>query len=840
MRAFSTNRQKAGRFAQAFFLLTVLTSTLSAQRPPQTGGGAPQGPPPTGSLRGTVMDSISASAVPFATLAVLSARDSSVVAGGMSDENGRFAIDIPRPGMFRIKVQFIGYRERTLGPIKLTPADGMDRDLGTIFLLVAAEMLEGVVVEAEEKVLINNIDRKVFMAEKLAVASGGSTVDLLQAVPSVDVDADGAVTLRGTGNVNILIDGKPASITGGNRQAILEQIPAGSVERIEVITNPSAKYDPDGVSGIINIILKKNRKAGLNGSASIGVGTRDKYNASGQIGFRQGDWNLFANLSTRWENFFNRGISLRENYTSEGGLLSIFDQNNNNNNRIWSNLLRAGVEYSPNKKTTLALNGMVGYNPRMGEERLKTSLFGSDVALVDYSTRDAFTESVNRNYEGNAYFRREFDNPAHNFTLDLTHAWSPSNSDRRYSQRGFDPDYMPTGIFALQNTRDKQRFRLSTLQADYAKPLGSTANLETGLKTIIRSNDQDFYSESFNAASSTFLPDLRFNNRFTYDELILSAYGNYARSFGKFGVQVGLRLEQAFTESNLITTNEKFVNDYFSFFPSVFLKYALQEEQTLQLSFSRRINRPGTEQLNPFTDYSDTLNLFRGNPFALPEYINSFDLSWSSNWKKYSFQPSVYYRLTEDMLTRFIVNDTATRINTGTYVNLNRGQTVGLDVAVTGNPFPWWSFTWSASNFYETINAGNITAGLTSSRFTWSTKLNTTFSYKRIVELQVSGSYRSPAARPQGQMLSMYFVDMAATWRFWKGLGSLTFRVSDVFDTRQFDIRVSDPYFSREFSRKRESRIGYVTFTYRFGKNEQKRTPRKREEPQGGGERMDF
>ncbi len=824
------------------FVLLFFSQTVWAQRPPQPGqgGGAPQGPPPTGTVKGIVLDSLSSEEIPFATIAVISARDSSVVAGAMTDEKGRFSIEIPRPGGFVVKVQFIGYRDWTFGPFRLTPKDGMDRDFGRILLQTSAEMLQDVVVQADEKVMINNIDRKIFLAEKLAVATGGTTVDLLSAVPSVDVDIDGNVTLRGTGNVTILIDGKPASITGGNRQAILEQIPASSVERIEVITNPSAKYDPDGVSGIINIVLKKNRQQGLNGSVSAGAGTRDKYNGSVQLGYREGAWNFFVNANTRWENFFSRNGSYRENFRLDGGLLNIFDQDGNNKSLHWSNLFKAGVEFSPNKKTTFALNGTAGRTTRDGDELLQTLLLDNGGRPVNFSTRDGLSGSLNQNYEANGYFRREFDNSMHYLTFEATHAYSPSNNDRFYSQNGFGGDLLPTGIFNWQHTIDKQSFNLTTVQGDYAKPFGQVANLETGLKAIIRKIDQDFFSESFNAPASVFLPDVRLNNRFVYDEAILSGYANYGRSFGKFGMQVGLRLEQALTESNLITTGQRFVNNYFSYFPSVFLKYQAAEDHTLQLGYSRRINRPGIEQLNPFTDYSDTLNLSRGNPFALPEYINSLDLSWSSNWKKFSFQPSVYFRVTEDMLTRFVTIDTATRVNTVTFLNLNRSRTVGMDVAITGNPFPWWSFTWSASNFYETIDAANVSAGLSSARYTWSTKLNTSFNYKRIVELQLSGSYRSPMVRPQGQMLPMYFLDVAVTWRFWQGKGSLTLRMADVFDTREFNIEVRDPLFSRDMNRKRESQIGYITFQYRFGKNDQKRNRRKQEEQPGGGERMDF
>ncbi len=825
----------------AFVALLFFAQSLSAQRPPQgQGGGAPQGPPPTGTIKGVVFDSLTAEGIPFASVAVISARDSTVVAGVMTDENGRFTVEIPRPGGFRVSIQFIGYEDRNLGPFRLTPKDGMDLDLGRIPLRSSAELLKDVVVEAEEKVLINHIDRKVFLADKLAVATGGTSVDLLSAVPSVDVDADGGITLRGTGNVNILIDGKPSSITGGSRQAILEQIPASSVERIEIITNPSAKYDPDGVSGIINIVLKKNRQQGLNGSVSAGLGTREKYNGSLQLGYRQGAWNFFVNANTRWENFFSKNNSYRENYLLDGGLLNIFSQNSDNTSLNRSNLFKAGMEFSPNKKTTFALNGTAGLTNRNGDELLNTFFFDNGGRPTVFSTRDGLSGSLNQNYEVNGYFRREFDQSMHYLTLDVTHGYSPSQSDRHFSQYGYTGDLVPTGIFNWQNTTDKQSFNLTTLQADYAKPFGQVANLETGLKTIIRQIDQDFYSESFNAPSSVFLPDVRLNNRFVYDETILSGYANYGRSFGKFGVQVGLRLEQALTESNLITTSERFVNNYFSYFPSVFLKFEPTEDQVLQLGYSRRINRPGMEQLNPFTDYSDTLNLFRGNPFALPEYINSLDLSWSSSWKKFTFQPSLYFRVTEDMLTRYVTIDTATRVNTVTFLNLNRSRTVGLDMAITGNPFPWWSFTWSASNFYETIDAGNVAVGLSSARYTWSTKLNTSFNYKRIVDLQLSGSYRSPMVRPQGQMLAMYFMDVALTWRFWKGMGSLTLRVSDVFDTREFNIEVQDPLFSRDMFRKRESRIGYLTFQYRFGKNDQKRNNRRKEEQPGGGERMEF
>lgn len=797
----------------------------------QRGGGRQA--PAIGRLTGKVIDANTKEPVEYATVTLIHARDSSVT-GGVTNAKGRFEISQIKLGAYHLRVSFIGYDDLIKTPIRLSPrGEGVEQDLGTLTLSPAAALIEEVEITAERDVMEMSLDRRVINVAKNIAAEGGSANDVLQNIPSVDVDIDGNVSLRGSENVTILIDGKPSGLTGAGRQAILDQIPASTIDRIEVVTNPSAKYDPDGMSGIINIITKRNGVKGMSGSITLNAGTRNKYNGTGTLNYRKGKWNLSSNYSYRYDERFRRGATLRENLFDTG--IEFLDQENTGNWLRESHMVKLGADYSFSPKDVLSMSLLYNTNSFSRTEDIEYRTLDSEGALTTLSFRDNDQQSQRKSIDMNLGYVKKFKKPRQQLSLEARHSISPGENNGYYLEQLYELDYTPTDDDPfLQDNITDARTSITTLQADYVNPISRKLKYELGYKSIFRTIGTDFFSQSFDYGEAAFISDDELNNDFEYSEQVHAIYGMYTRSFGKFTAQLGLRVEQAYTDAKLITTGDNFENNYFNLFPSGFLTYQVSQNDEFQFSYSRRINRPRTRQLNPFLNVSDPLNTRQGNPFLLPEYIDAYEIGYAHNWKNITINSSIYWREIHDMIRRFNTVD-ENGISNLTYVNLAGGRSYGLELIVTGKVTKWWDVNVSGNLFKNEVDASNLEADLNNEGTSWRAKFTSNWNFNKDLQLQITGRYRAPFAISQGEISEVYHIDAALKKKVLKGKGSLTLRVSDIFDKRQFAVATEGDNFNQQSTRKRESRIGYLSFSYRFGSLDGKRGRGRRGNRNRGG-----
>lgn len=795
------------------------------------GGSAPA----IGKIKGIVTDNKTKQAVEFATIALYKTKDSSLVTGVVASAKGDFLLSELPFGRYFMKINFIGYKQLVIDSISIRSKE-TEIDLGQIKLKNNTEQLGEVEVTSEKSTLQLGIDRKIFNVEKSIVSEGGSASDVLQSIPSVSVDIDGNISMRGSGNVVVLIDGKPSGITGTSRAAILQQIPASSIESIELITNPSAKYDPDGMSGIINIITKKNKLNGFNGSVTLGAGTGDKYNAGATISYRNSKVNVYANYGFRSNNRTGGGSTLRQNFLSDTTFFLRQDFKSLNKNI--SHNAKAGLDFYLNDKNTIGASVMYNAGKESGNETINFyEADNNDLTSGSYA-RDVSNSETPISIDYNFNYRKTFTKPKQELIFDATYSDATGGKSESFVERDYKLKYdFKNDEPYKQNTVSKSKNKITTVMLDYVQPLKKQMKWELGAKTTIRSIGSDFTSDVYDYSNDLFVLDTNLSNNFLYSENIYAAYSTFSGTIKKFGYQLGLRAEQANTTSTLVTTNEKFINNYLNFFPSVHLSQKLKKEQEFQISYSRRINRPNIRNLNPYKDYSDPYNIRYGNPFLKPEYINSYELSYLKYFPKGVITATAYFRQTDGVVQRYkIISDSTTSFIT--FINLDKSQSYGLEFILKTDITKWWNITFSANGFQTKIDGG-AQADLQNENLSYIVKLLSNMRVWKNMDIQFTANYNGPTATLQGEMKSMFVMDLGLKKEIFKN-ASLSLNTTDLTDARKFQIvGNNDPSFYQEMNRKRESRIATLTFSYRFGKMSETRKSRP-ERPSGGFEGGDM
>lgn len=829
----------------SFLCIFITFSTLFAQQNPNQnrgGGFNPQNMPAVGKISGSIIDKNTQKPLEFATIALMrirragqgkgggnvqpntqnpqngSQKDSLVLeTGTITNEKGEFTIEQVKVGRFFLKIDFIGYKTLRSDTFLITP-----KNPEALFLKLQIsadeQRLEAVEIVGEKAVYETQLDKKVFNVDKNITATGGTVTDVLQNIPSVTVDIDGNVAMRGSSNVTVLIDGKPSGLTGASRAAILSQIPASAIEKIEIISNPSARYDADGMSGIINIITKKNKLEGLNGNASIGVGTRNKYNAALNLSYKVGKVNVYGNYSYRFDQRFGFGYNLRNNKIND----SIWNTNQYSDQLSKPNfhLGKVGIDYYINAKNTV--NFSVNYSNRYNDEteNIRYENTNRNLQPLNIFRRDNTSIGTGNNFDYTFNYKHLFPESKAEWTADAVFSTFDNDNASKFKQQNYSllTNQATNELPNLQNIDNINTVRITTLQTDYIKPIGKDkkGKFETGYKAILRNIDNNFISNSYNYNETAWKPDTKLNNRFAYQENIHAAYALISNQLQGFNWQLGLRAEQTFTTADLITNRETKNNNYFNFFPTLLLNKTFKGENEIALSYSRRINRPNVNSLNPFVDYSDPLNLRAGNPLLTPEYINALELSYNKNWKSYSFNSTVYYRTISDVISRIRTVDSL-GVATMTFKNLASGTSYGLELVGRLQPTNWLDFTLSGNIFQTTITGTTSDGDLNNSTFTWNSRLISNVRASKTLSLQVIANYNAPNIVPQGTFMAIYGIDVAIKKEVLKGRGSLTLNVSDIFDWREFGVNQTGSNFVSEVRRKRETQVGMLNFSYRFG-----------------------
>lgn len=817
-----------------FFLLAGLVSVFSLFSVAQPGSQA------AGTISGKVVDEKSNLPVEYASV-ILFSEDTVLVNGGVTTSEGVFMLNQIPFGNYLLKISFIGYQDIWLDTVMVNQRN-RNVYYEKIQLRQSASVLSGVQVTARQSVVEMHIDKKVFNVDQSIVSQGQSATEVLETVPSVEVDMDGNVSLRGSGNVTILIDGRPSAMLGNDLANALKQIPANIIESIEIITNPSAKYDPEGMSGIINIKLKKDRTGGINGVVSGGYGTWGKYNGSLNLNYRTRSYNVFGSYSRSERNMFMNGITNTINRQNPDSLFYT-DQEVNMLGGRGSQMFRGGADWFISKNNMLSGFFNLNLSDHYSDDTVNTLYRDVNRVISAASDRISGGKEEESGYSAGMTWQKGFNRQGQELLLDAAFSQNQEDEVADYTDLYSYYNYLPASLYTYSNKTSFDQNRTASLQADYTHPLTASSKIETGARIGYRMLDDDQQASLYDTATDTWMPDSNRISRYQFREVISAGYATYSGKLNRLSYKAGLRVEHTFIRGELPDEDENFNNQYPSIFPSVHLAYKVRREQEFQVSYSRRITRPRSQMLNPFTDYSDPLNIRTGNPYLEPEFTHSFELGYSKYFAKASIINSLFYRQVNDQIERFKeINSEGVTIMT--FRNLTKGILYGYELIGTYNPFKWWSLNGNFNLNQRILDAEKIQEGLKNSGFMWSVKVMSTMNLKTGTSIQLTGNYSSPRIMTLGISAPRYGMDLGVKQSLLKNKASLSLRLSDVFYTSGWKMSIDGTGFSQEIERYFDSRVAFLTFTYQFGKQSRENGTRKRgtreqgEDSEGGGEMM--
>jgi iron complex outermembrane recepter protein len=770
-------------------------------------------------------------AVSFATVNLMDVNNQKAIAGAQSNENGQFTISLTTKGVYALKINTLGYSNYTSANILVTSLDTLIK-MGSIKLKQQSKNLNVVEVKAEKSMMQMDIDKRVFNVEKNTTTSGGSAADVLQNVPSVAVDLDGNVSLRGKGNVTILIDGRPSTMLGSDVASALQSLSANSIESVEVITNPSSKYDAQGMSGIINIITKRDKKFGLNGVGTIGIGTLNKYNGSVNLNLKNNKWNVFLNANGRINNTYNYATINRSN--KNDAILS--NSYEDNDKYRFGGMASIGAEYTFSKQNVV-----------MFTQSLNRMKFGSDANTI-YEVFNGSAQTLLQKRHGNfdggpisttsaLNFKHKFKQPKQEITADLSYSHTWMKREQGYATTTTNFLLMPPMNIVSQlnqNAPGQGNMNNFTGMIDYTMPMfHGKGKLDAGLKTQISHFDNS-NTPTKNYGDPTYTTtDTSMKSDYSYNQQIDAAYVNLANSKGKWGYQAGLRLENAsYKGSTNIYSVLNYENHFLNLFPTTFVSYQLSPTQTFYVSYSRRTNRPGFRDMMPFLDLSNPQDSSMGNPNLKPEFIHNAELNYNKQFEKgHQLMFSTYYQYTENLIEKYRVF-----YSDGTSFtqpqNLNKGETFGAELTGKLQFSKPWDATFNFNLFKTNIINNVVSQAVNTSGTSWFAKINTTYKLNQGSSIQLNANYEAPKVSAQGKTQEVYWIDLAYKANFWNSKGSVTLSISDILNTRKYTTIYDYSSYYQVNYRDRETRIANITFTYRIGKSDGKATNNKKGKPE--------
>jgi outer membrane receptor for ferrienterochelin and colicin len=760
----------------------------------------------------------------YSTVSILNPKDSSLVSGAMTAQSGVALIDAVPWGTYLVRITFIGYKPLYLSNLSVTKEKPVTHT-GKQQIQTTTNQLEGVTVSAQKEMIETNLDKRVFNVDKSIVTEGSTGSDVLENIPSVTVDLDGNVSLRGSQSVTILINGRPTDLT-------MDEIPASTIESVEVVTNPSARYEPGGTSGIINIVLKKERKLGFNASVSLGAGFSNKkkdiyfgrYNASLNLNLRYNKFNFFLNYNFR--SFASHSETELERENTFRQTTTFLSQHSANSWKGMPHGIRGGFDYFINQYNTITIEG--GYHRRSGQgETNIQSLTKNPLTdtLSMYSQRSTSPPIGTNSWNAAINYLHTTKTKGQELIIDISLSEWNRNSENNLSQF-----YRYPSIYEYyQQSITKAKSHRMTVQLDFVTPIGNGGRLETGYKFNWNRTNDDYHFFSGNAENAL-QENTNRNDASKYIDNVNAVYLVYSNSIKtKFKYQFGLRAELAKISSQLMSNPELFSpQPYFDVFPTVHLRYDFNQIHSLQLGYSTRIRRPRGGQLNPFLDDIDKQNLRQGNRKLTPEHTHSFDLGYLVLYKKSSISANIFYRYRYDIISQYtvLINDSTTYT---TYENLNNSHSYGLEFSYQQDIWKFWKLSFSSGFFQTLVNADSLYDESLSNDFSWQVRLNNNFNLPKEFQIQLSANYLSPTltlnsmghesgGAGQGRMNALWSMDVGIKKTFFKKSLSISLRVSDVFYTRQVhvDSHGSTSYsnYNSVMTRYRDSRQLWLTITY--------------------------
>ncbi len=853
-----------------FLLVLVCTMSLSiafAQMPGGAGRGQMGGQNMSlGHFYGKVLESVSGKPLEAASVlliqnkfdSVTKKRKDVIVGGMLTDKKGEFSLEnINIMAQYKLKITAIGYKPyESKAGFELNMAgarngdmssmlSAVDKDLGNITLSPDAQQLENVTVAASKALLEMKIDRKVFNVEKNLTSVGGTAVDVMKNVPSLNVDIDGNVSLRNA-SPQIFVDGRPTTLT-------LDQIPADEIASVEIITNPSAKFDASGGgAGILNIVMKKNKKAGYNGNINASIDSRLRPAFGGDINVKQNKINFFARGRLNYRKSISTNISDRTDFL-KNDTTAMTLQNNKPISRGYFAFLRGGFDYFIDNRNTITVGGMFVNGQFKNNDFInieRDTLYQNNLLLTDLGIRDTKTSFQFRNVGASISFKHNFAKPNKEWTVDANYNNSRNENAGDYRTQSFYTNNTAKTAARVERTGGGGTTKFFTAQTDFVNPISDNIKMEMGARVAVRNYESTLSNYVLDSGKYKLIPG--FSNDYKFNDQVYAAYMTFSQKIKSFTYQLGLRAESSSYTGTLTSTGKKFKNEYpFSLFPSVFLTYKLNDKSDMQLNYSRKVNRPNFFQLLPNYNITDPLNISIGNPNLIPEFTNLAEISYQNQLsKKTSFLATVYYKNTNNLITNYQYRDknpdTATNypkpdtVLITSYANANTSYNVGLELTTKTKLTKWWDFNVNVNVYNSTLKAGALAGGADNSQFSMFGKINNSFTLPKNFSIQLSGDYQARTILPPGRggggggMMMMfggsqvgaqgyikpnYGVDIAIKKEFMKNkAASVTLQMNDIFRTKLYATHSESQFFVQDNSRRRDPQVLRLNFNYRFGK----------------------
>ncbi|WP_145858476.1 TonB-dependent receptor [Pedobacter suwonensis] len=750
----------------------------------------------------------------YVTVVLFKASDSSVVKTAFTDPSGTFNFTVSGKGSYYYKASNMGYKTLKSKTIVLTE-DHQKVDFGTAQLIASTQNLKDVNVAVTKPIIERKMDKIVMNVSNSAVMTGSTALEVLQKAPGVTVDQNDKISMMGKQGVLIQLDGKQTYMSSADVANLLRNMQSSDIESIELITNPSSKYDASGNSGIINIKTKKNKNGGTNGSinGSLGYGKNLRANTGLNLNYRAQKVNLFGNYSY---GKFERDNLIAIDRISNGTTDTYFMQVGESNRKQYNNNLKAGLDYFIDKKNTIGIL-VNGYFNHGNETSTNNTLIGPSFQKIDSTliTNSLQTNKYN-NVSYNLNYKSVLDTAGSEISADLDYSRYKGNDGSNYENdyRFQNGDRIRPIIYTRNNT--PSIIDIKAFKIDYNVSLTKTVKLEAGLKSSWVKTDNDLQAEAY--VNSTWENDTRRSNQFVYDENVNAAYTNVNKQFKNTSVQIGLRVEQTNSKGNLITKNTVVERNYWDFFPTLFVQQKLSKNNQLGFSYSRRIDRPSYDALNPFIYYLDEFTYSKGNPFLNPQYTHNFELSYTLLQK---YMLSIGYSRINDVIAEVILPDAAsqslyqTNANIATNISYNANLNVPLQLT------KWWQTNNNLNVFYLSFEAPDLAgSALKTGKTSFQFKSQQTFTIMDGFTAEINGSYESPLDYGTLSLKARYYIDAGLSKSMFNKKASLKLALSDVFNMSESNLSSAYPGLTYSLHQKNETQVGRISFTYRFGKNE--------------------
>jgi ferric enterobactin receptor len=781
----------------------------------------------TYTLTGMIVEKNSKTPLEFSSISIYAREDSMLLDGGITDEKGLFSIKLNHTNVF-LKIESIGCRTTSIVDITWEKSLKI-YDIGIVELTCRIEQLPEVEVRSPNSTIMMKLDKRVFNVGKDLVSAGGMAEDILRNVPGVSVDIESNITLRGSSGVLILLNGRPSSLFGNGHTTGLRQIQANQIERIEIITNPSSRYEAEGTAGIINIILKDNQNKGLNGSVSANVGAPDNFGLGGNLNYHRKNFNWFTNLGTWYVNRPGNGSYQNQFFNltyPDSTIYSNMDRTHKLQGIV--SFIKVGVDYHFNAKNIL----LSSFAYRRSSDDNSSQLIYKDAYGYEdniFLTTEREEKETEREEELTYFltYKRNFAQSGHQLMTDFIFENKSQNEESFYEELFYNSQHnlIDTAAFN-QLSNSEEGTRQTILKSDYIKPFNKEGKFECGFQSSLRQIGNNYRVREL--LNNTEIPDTNFTNDFKYHETIHGLYANVGSKINKFSFQLGLRAEHSDVTTELLLTNESKYRKYGNLFPSAFFSYDLPKNNALQISYSRRIQRPGFTDLNPFFTLRDRRNIFRGNPNIIPELTDSYELGHVKYWDKGSLSSIAYFRWTDQVIKGIqrVDKDDPGRTITQTE-NLDFKRNFGVEFTCFFAVNKWWRLNGDV-NLYHSLSQGSYEYDGQSyfvggQSFSMKAKTISRVTLWNRINTQLMLSYEAPRTTTQGVNKSMTEIDFATSVDIFKTHGTVTLSVSDLFNTRRRRSVSSDETFRSEDNFLWQARSFILSFNYRFNQQKNQR-----------------